>query len=248
MQQDELRKLVDSVHATLFDQTLYELLGVARDADDKAIKDAFRKRARTFHVDNHPELTDAELRGKLVQIFGEVSRAHSTLTNKDQREEYDAMLSLTERGVPTDLKVIFDADKSFQLGKRLVERGEYQKAMGPLSQAATANPSENVYRAYRAWCVFCIASENGDAPSGAEIDRVLMELESIAEDDKHVDMADVFLGNVARVLGDTEGARAWYESALSKNKNNLEAVSQLRLLNMRSSKKQSWWQRLFKKS
>ena len=53
---------------------------------------------------------------------------------------------------------------------------------------------------------------------------------------------------MARVLGDTEGARAWYESALSKNKNNLEAVSQLRLLNMRSSKKQSWWQRLFKKS
>ena len=34
---------MDSVHATLFDQTLYELLGVARDADDKAIKDAFRK-------------------------------------------------------------------------------------------------------------------------------------------------------------------------------------------------------------
>ena len=75
-----------------------------------------------------------------------------------------------------------------------------------------------------------------------------MELESIAEDDKHVDMADVFLGNVARVLGDTEGARAWYESALSKNKNNLEAVSQLRLLNMRSSKKQSWWQRPLRSS
>lgn len=247
MELADLRHKVDAVHAQLFDQTLYELLGVERDADEKAIKSAFHLKARVFHVDNHPELNDPELHEKLVQIFGEISRAHSTLSNKEQREEYDAMLSLTERGVPTDLRVIFDADKSFQTGKRLVDRGDYSKALEPLTQAAAANPSENVYRAYRAWCEFCIMSDNDQVPVGSRVDRIMMELEEIAEDDKHVEMADVFLGNIARVSGDVESARAWYEAALAKNKNNTEAVSQLRILNMRSSKKPSLWERLFGK-
>jgi molecular chaperone DnaJ len=60
----------------------YELLGVARDADEQAIKKAFRTLARELHPDvsEHPE---AEVR------FREVSEAYEALSNAETRQLYD---------------------------------------------------------------------------------------------------------------------------------------------------------------
>lgn len=60
----------------------YELLGVPRDADDGAIKKAFRKLARQLHPDVSEE-PDAEAR------FREVSEAYEVLSNVETRGLYD---------------------------------------------------------------------------------------------------------------------------------------------------------------
>jgi molecular chaperone DnaJ len=60
----------------------YELLGIERNADDAAIKKAFRRLARELHPDvsDHPE---AEAR------FREVTEAYEVLTNSETRALYD---------------------------------------------------------------------------------------------------------------------------------------------------------------
>jgi molecular chaperone DnaJ len=63
-------------------QDYYELLGVARDADRNAIKQAFRARARTLHPDVSSE-PDAKDR------FAELSRAYSILSKPEARILYD---------------------------------------------------------------------------------------------------------------------------------------------------------------
>ena len=60
----------------------YEVLGVARDADDAEIKRAFRRLARELHPDVS-EAADAELR------FREVVEAYEVLSNRERRELYD---------------------------------------------------------------------------------------------------------------------------------------------------------------
>src|SRR5438046_4618567 len=60
----------------------YELLGVARDADEVEIKRAFRRLARELHPDVS-EAPDAELR------FREVVEAYEVLSNHERRELYD---------------------------------------------------------------------------------------------------------------------------------------------------------------
>lgn len=60
----------------------YELLGVAKDADGKAIKDAFRKLAFKYHPDRN-KAPDAE------ETFKEIAEAYAVLSDPKKRAEYD---------------------------------------------------------------------------------------------------------------------------------------------------------------
>lgn len=61
----------------------YEVLGVARDADDKAIKDAFRSLALKYHPDRNKE-PGAEER------FKEIAEAYAVLCDQKKRKDYDS--------------------------------------------------------------------------------------------------------------------------------------------------------------
>jgi len=62
----------------------YEVLGVARDADEAQIKKAFRKLARELHPDQNPDDPDAEER------FKELAEAYEVLSDSDKRQLFDA--------------------------------------------------------------------------------------------------------------------------------------------------------------
>lgn len=61
----------------------YELLGVPRTADEKAIKSAYRKLARQCHPDVSPDDPGAEER------FKQVSEAYAVLSDPEKRASYD---------------------------------------------------------------------------------------------------------------------------------------------------------------
>ncbi len=62
----------------------YEVLGVPRDADQDAIRRAYRKLARKYHPDLNSD-TDAEER------FKELGEANEVLSDPDKRERYDRL-------------------------------------------------------------------------------------------------------------------------------------------------------------
>ncbi|NJM05108.1 J domain-containing protein [Candidatus Gracilibacteria bacterium] len=61
----------------------YQVLGVARDADDAAIKKAYRKLARNYHPDINPGDKEAEAK------FKEINEAYEVLSDKEKRTKYD---------------------------------------------------------------------------------------------------------------------------------------------------------------
>jgi DnaJ-class molecular chaperone len=63
---------------------LYDILGVESDADQEAIKQAFRRRAQEYHPDRNPGDPEAEER------FKEVLAAFEILSDPRQRRRYDS--------------------------------------------------------------------------------------------------------------------------------------------------------------
>ena len=61
----------------------YEVLGIKRDADDAAIKKAYRKLAKKYHPDMNPGDKEAEAK------FKEATEAYSVLSDPEKRRTYD---------------------------------------------------------------------------------------------------------------------------------------------------------------
>ena len=61
----------------------YDTLGISREADEKALKSAYRKLAMQFHPDRNPGDSDAESK------FKEVNEAYETLKDPQKRAAYD---------------------------------------------------------------------------------------------------------------------------------------------------------------
>lgn len=109
----------------------YEVLGVPRDADDRAIKDAFRQLAMKYHPDRS-EAPDAEER------FKEIAEAYAILSDPKKRAEYDARGFAGVAGFSTedlfagiDFGDIFgDMDFGFDFGGGLFDR-LFRRHRGP---------------------------------------------------------------------------------------------------------------------
>jgi DnaJ-class molecular chaperone len=72
---------------------LYSILGVARDADEGAIKKAYRKLAKELHPDRNKDNPQA------AERFAQVTSAYDLLSDKNKRAQYDRG-DIDEQGNP----------------------------------------------------------------------------------------------------------------------------------------------------
>ncbi|MFC8732121.1 DnaJ C-terminal domain-containing protein [Luteimicrobium sp. NPDC057192] len=75
-----------------FEKDFYAALGVPKDADDAAIKKAYRKLARQWHPDQNQGDASAEAK------FKEIGEAYAVLSDPEQRQQYDAVRAMAGGG------------------------------------------------------------------------------------------------------------------------------------------------------
>ena len=85
----ELKKRVLDLFYNLEDLDHYQMLGLTRQAERKAIKSAYYAFAATFHTDRYFGKELGPYKQKMEAVFGRATVAHDTLTNKTKRAEYD---------------------------------------------------------------------------------------------------------------------------------------------------------------
>ncbi|CAM3423680.1 DnaJ C-terminal domain-containing protein [Isoptericola cucumis] len=74
------------------EKDFYAALGVPKDADDAAVKKAYRKLARKYHPDQNPGDAAAEAK------FKEIGEAYAVLSDPEQRQQYDAVRTMAGGG------------------------------------------------------------------------------------------------------------------------------------------------------
>ena len=84
--------MASSPRSDWFDKDFYATLGVSADADEAAIKKAYRKLARKLHPDQNAGDAKAEAR------FKEVGEAYSVLSDAEQRQQYDQIRTMARGG------------------------------------------------------------------------------------------------------------------------------------------------------
>jgi curved DNA-binding protein CbpA len=91
------RQRIDEMFEQLDVSTHYGLLGVASDADKKAIKTAYFELIAFFHPDKFFRKELGDYRRKLEKIFQRLTEANEVLTRRGPRAEYDKYLEARQK-------------------------------------------------------------------------------------------------------------------------------------------------------
>jgi curved DNA-binding protein CbpA len=146
----EHRKYLLDVHDRLATITHYELLGVPRTADKKAIKVAYFRITGSVHPDRFFKKRLGSYRAKMEAIFSRLEDAYRTLTSKEDRAKYDATLGAAPApsaapGAPAAAAAASPVDP-----KLAAKRREAMEALKSHLDAARANAKRHADEAARA--------------------------------------------------------------------------------------------------
>lgn len=152
-------------------QDFYDILGVGRDADEAAIKQAYRRLAKQYHPDKNPGDKEAERK------FKDVNEAFNVLGNKKKREQYDTYgASMGSSGHGADFRDIFGNFNDifsdfFGQGRQGGERRDLRFEISIAFVEAYKGVTKNIRVPIRDVCARCHGTGAKDDQSVRQCDR-----------------------------------------------------------------------------
>jgi len=92
--------MIDTDDDNLWRVNLFEILGVEADADEKAIRQVYKKLAKKYHPDRYPAGSPAQEGAR--DKFSDISRAYEILGNDQKRRQYLDTRRLLAEHLPED--------------------------------------------------------------------------------------------------------------------------------------------------
>jgi DnaJ-domain-containing protein 1 len=203
---------------------LFEVLGVKRDAAGSQIKIAYFQLAKAYHPDAVPADAPPELRKAAADIFAKVSEAWGVLGDDAKRAQYLDDLK-TGAGTEVDVLHIFKAEEAFNSGTLLVKARRYQEALLKLDEAIKLNADEAEFHIWRAWCDFLLSAEKKKAHAGSA-----KAIEDALRKNQHCLSGYLFLGQMAKIVGDLTLAEKQLKRGLKEAPGNLDLERELKYL------------------
>ncbi|MHB1398891.1 MAG: DUF4388 domain-containing protein [Trichloromonadaceae bacterium] len=207
----------------------FALLEVDEQASAATIRKAYFTLVKRLHPDHyHRSGFSPELMAKVVDLFQRVSEAYAVLTDPARRQDYLARQQGETVADSKDIAEILRAEESFQKGVVLLRRQQYPEAFAILGWAYELQPEEPEYLTAYAWAMF---KAHPDQPQRCFEARQLL-LHS-ADLNPRLDLTHLYLGYLLKSDGQDKPAERAFEMALQCNPNNIEALRELRLSNLR---------------
>ncbi len=215
-------------------QTLFDLLGVPRQATTDDIKKAYFDLARKYHPDRLPPNMSPEDRKNAEALFARITEAQTRLTNPSSRKEYEASLELEASGVGSgQVNAVLESEAEFQKGTALLRKGDFKGAMEAYQKAISLYEKEPEYFSQLGWAMFRQSAKTKNAAEHAKAKRAV---ETSIKMNPNLAQSYYYLGMITKTDGDLEMAKKLFNKAVEMNPKNAEATSELRLINSRLEK------------
>ncbi len=202
----------------------FEVLGVKREASPAQIKAAYFQLARTYHPDAAPRGDPPEARKLRADIFAKVSEAWGVLGEDENRTRY--LEQLESGGVgEVDVAAILKAEQLFEMATVLVRSRKYEEAAKKLDEAMELNASEPEFDVWKAWVAFLLAHDKKaqQASSASAIEAALRT-------NPRCMPGYLFLGQMAKLVGDAAAAEKHFKRGLALDTANVELQRELKYL------------------
>jgi CheY-like chemotaxis protein/DnaJ-domain-containing protein 1 len=230
--EEGLRLELTALAESLRGRDHFAVLGVSRQASPEEVRAAFLEAARRAHPDRFRASSDTVQR-LAEEVFGLLSHAHETLVDPARRQLYLVELGKDTRKAAQaeEGRRALQAELRFQEGERALRKRDYEEALRCFAEAVTLHPEEGEYHAYRGWALFL--ARPGNPTAEREAVAHLRRARKLAPDREK---PYLFLGRLHREAGRSEHAQKCFTRALQINPSSVEAVRELRLIQMRASK------------
>lgn len=190
-------------------QDPFELLGLAADATDVQIRDAFLELVNRFS----PLRFEGEDRSKAQELLLSWAWAYAALTDHELRSKWDRRHEVRQEGPPKKAPSEFfkistellDASAQFDQGRKRALSGDVAGAIPYLEYAVDLEPTPS-HRAWLAWVKFL---DEPELRAGDSLGALLR----IVEETPQCDIAHYFAGRIEQRLGDRKAATQHFARA-----------------------------------
>jgi CheY-like chemotaxis protein/curved DNA-binding protein CbpA len=230
---DGLRKELTEQAERFGDATPFVVLGVSEDAETEAVNAAYEALAARFHPDRLGADSDA-VRQLASRVFAQVEKAFETVSDPRRRQEYLLGLKRAERDAAAqeDARRAAEAQRHFQEGEAALKQRAYEVALGCFGKALQHAPQEGEYHAHYGWALHLCNPDDATMAEEA-LEHLKRGLKLASDREKPY----LLMGRLCKAMGRAGAAEKMFTRAAQIQPNCVEALRELRLINMRREKK-----------
>ncbi len=240
---DELRARLTVLADRVRNQNYFEILGVDESASVDQLRAAFESRAPNFHPDRYRQSGEA-VAHLAREVFSQLNMAYQTLTDPRRRSAYELDQRKDERDAERRRKSqhALDAEVQFQEGQRLLAQRAYERALEVFGRALQLYPDAGEYHAHYGWTLHLCHPDQPDIASEA-IEHVRRGIKLAGQRETSY----LFLGRLCKATGRVELAEKMFARAVQLDPGCVEALRELRLINLRRDKSKGLIGRLLRR-
>ena len=224
----ELKELEGQLRAKSF----FEVLGIDPMANGDALRTAYERLSSKTHPDRFHNAGEA-VRDLAAEIYRMVTEAYQALSDPKLRQEYSLGLKRKQRESQErkEGERALEAEKEFRAGESALKQRDYETALARFGRALQLYPNEGVHHAHYGWALHLC---HPDDPSmvGEAIEHVKRGVKLA----RHHEKPYLFLGRLYKAIGKPDAAERMFTRAAQIQPECVEALRELRLIQMRREK------------
>jgi CheY-like chemotaxis protein/tetratricopeptide (TPR) repeat protein len=224
-------------------QTHFEILGIEPRASEAQVQHAFVTLAERSHPDRYADSSEA-VREVAEEVFAHITRAFETLRDPRSRSLYLLDMRRGARAAAQEEKGqrALEAASEFQRGEAQLAARAYEDALLHFGRALELNPDEGDYHTHYGWTLhLCYPSDSPMLEEAMEHVRRGLKLAS------HADRAYLYMGRLFRAIGKPAAAERMFTRAVQIEPDCVEALRELRLINMRRERSKGLIRRMLRR-